>query len=672
MPLDPTFATNITYTNGNTTVTANSAIGNGNWNSSKSTVGHRLGKWYFEVTINQAHNFGGGQWDGIGIGILNIASSPTTFPGQSDSNGCMFDLGNAADDLWYSAGHGGGYGGSITLPGNTIALAVDLDNSRVWFRDITRDAGGGPFWWGANANGTDNPLTPSTGFPIVNLVANQLVYYSLPIAWQGEVGAALPQSTVNDTSGFAGVIPSGFNAWDAAVTFQTQWNPLDKDASMVLTNGNLTATQSGAAGTWTSVRSTDVNGYTNSGKLYFEITSTQSSLSGGQTNFLFGIGNRFNPLNTYLGQASQGFGVIPVNSNGLGWISNNSGHTPFNQSPYYDSTVGHLNVYGVAVDLSAKLMWVIDLGEPAQTNSINVWNFGWGAADPGTGTGGFAIPAGVIDGTDTIMIVASGQFQNSIPDVITLNAGNTPFTIDLVGPGLPSGFSGWDASGAAVTGFTNFISANCGAHIVLAQGPGGFTGQNTRTSISGASVPELARATDGYSTGKYYFEAYLSTASANNSTDIGVCTAAATASTIGTLGGVFNRNGVIITNGSTQVSFLDAMGQGSTNWVGVAVDLGNSLIWLRAGARPHSWQGYNNPGDPAAGTGGYPLPAGTFYPAAAIGNGDTVVIDWNFGQAGWMGGPPDATFLPWSAGAILPPSIFPVQHTTMRRAVRIR
>jgi hypothetical protein len=670
MALDPSFSSNFTYTNGNTTITATSAIGNGNWNSAKSVVGHRLGKWYFEMTVNQAHNFGGGQWDGVGIGILNIASSPTTFPGQNDANGLMVDLGNAADDLWYNAGKGGGYGGSITLPGNTIALAVDLDNSRVWFRDVTRDAGGGPFWWGASANGADDPLTPSTGFPIVNLVANQLVYYSLTLAWQGEVGAALTQSTVNDIGSFAGVPPTGFNAWAAAITFQTQWNPLDKDPSMVLTNGNLTATQSGSAGTWTSVRSTDVNGYTNSGKLYFEITSTQSSLTGGQTNFLFGIGSRFNPLNTYLGQDSHGFGVIPVNSNGLGWISANAGHTPFGQSPYYDSTVGHTNVYGVAVDLAAKLMWVIDLSEPAQ-GTIDVWNFQWGAADPGSGTGGFAIPAAVIDGTDTIMICASGQFQNSIPDVITLNTGNTPFAINLVGPGLPSGFSGWDAPGAAITGFTNFISANCDAHIVLAQGPGGFTGQNTRTSISGASVPELARATDGYSTGKYYFEAYISTASTANNTSIGVCTATATAANVGTNGGVISRNPTITTNGVSRTTFLDSWGQGSVNWIGVAVDLTNNLIWLRCGARTHSWEGYNASGDPAAGTGGYALPAGTFYPCASIVNGDAVVIDWNFGQTGWMGGPPDATFLPWAAGA-LPPTFMPTRHAALNRHLRIR
>jgi hypothetical protein len=230
--LSPSANTNFTYTNGDKTATATSAIGNGNWQATRSVASHTAGKWVVGVLCIQAHDGGGTEWSGFGIGLVNGSESLTAgLPGQSDANGFMCDLANANNDFWYNSTHSSNFGGSIaafpgglggrsganSIPGDLLLLYFDQDNGKVWFRDPTRDAAGshGVQYWGANVDGTDDPTNPSTGFDIATLAASGAVHASIPMAYQGETGAALPSGTlVTDIASLEPYLVGDFLAWE--------------------------------------------------------------------------------------------------------------------------------------------------------------------------------------------------------------------------------------------------------------------------------------------------------------------------------------------------------------------------------------------------------------------------------------------------------------------------
>jgi hypothetical protein len=143
----------------------------------------------------------------------------------------------------------------------TVGVAVDLDSNT--FRCIVGDDTS----WSAPQS-----ISGITGakFPIWATVANG-------------------DACIADFAGTAWehALLSGYSVWDASCT----WNPSDKNASITLSGGNLTAT--GGTGSWHGVRGTVSH---TTGKWQFEI---KIKLNTGNGNQMVGVGNASAVLNNY-------------------------------------------------------------------------------------------------------------------------------------------------------------------------------------------------------------------------------------------------------------------------------------------------------------------------------------------------------------------------------------
>lgn len=175
--------------------------------------------------------------------------------------------------------------GNLTATGTTLTIgfAVDLDNDRFW----ARSGGGG--WSSAG-----NPGLNQNGKVITTIGAGTV----FP-AWGSFNGSA---TTINGgATQFQRELPSGFTAWDAALA----WDPANKDASITLSNGNLTAT-GGVISAWRSVRGTV--GKT-TGKWYFELSVDIVDANDG---WMGGIENGSGTLTSFPGSTVNGASVQSV------------------------------------------------------------------------------------------------------------------------------------------------------------------------------------------------------------------------------------------------------------------------------------------------------------------------------------------------------------------------
>lgn len=153
------------------------------------------------------------------------------------------------------------------------------------------------------------------------------------------------------------------------------WNPADKDADIVLSNANRTATLGPPSGTYNTLRGAVPK---SSGKWVFDVTITSAT-----SELSVGIANVLAPLNNYLG----------VDGNGLGYYSTTG--------EVYRSGVllNTLPTYGVGDVISCA--W--DAG------STSVWfakNGTW-SGDPVAGTGSAGTIPGILFPAATLEASAS-------------------------------------------------------------------------------------------------------------------------------------------------------------------------------------------------------------------------------------------------------------------------
>lgn len=186
----------------------------------------------------------------------------------------------------------------------------------------------------------------------------------------------------------------------------TTFNPADL-SQITLSNGNLTATGTGAGGVDGGVRSITSK---SSGKLYFEFTP---SLAGGADTG-FGVVNGSTAFTVYANDATGGANLY---RSGNLWAGGS------NVVPTATPIWVNGNPIGIAIDVGAKLMWA--------TVNGTTWNNG--AGTPAAGTGGASFSG------------ATGPFffaftnTNGNTDNVTVNAGATAFSFSV-----PSGFTaGW-------------------------------------------------------------------------------------------------------------------------------------------------------------------------------------------------------------------------------------
>lgn len=204
-----------------------------------------------------------------------------------------------------------------------------------------------------------------------------------------------------------------------------KWNSADKNAAIVLSSTDHTATQSGASSAWRGVRGTV--GYT-TGKYYFEITVVTSPSGNG---WLMGVMNSAGNLASFVGSDTKSFGY---QVEGTCWYNGGAVTGAHMRAPSQNAVIG------VAVDLTNKLIWASDISlEPT------VWNLGTsGTQNPNTAAGGIALNATIVDGTAVYPAFSGNNAGGTHNDAATINCGDSAF----VGT-LPTGFLAWNPVVAA-------------------------------------------------------------------------------------------------------------------------------------------------------------------------------------------------------------------------------
>lgn len=119
----------------------------------------------------------------------------------------------------------------------------------------------------------------------------------------------------------------------------TTWNPLDKNANITLSNGNLTATGA-IGGSWRAVRGI---ASASTGIKYYELVDWADSSHSGV--FIVGIGKVGATLNSYLGSDANGWGWQFSNASGNPRWNNNSQTT-------YGALASTGDVIGVLLNLT--------------------------------------------------------------------------------------------------------------------------------------------------------------------------------------------------------------------------------------------------------------------------------------------------------------------------------
>lgn len=185
-------------------------------------------------------------------------------------------------------------------------------------------------------------------------------------------------------------------------------NPADCSSSISLTNTNHTATCT-AAGNH-SVRG--INSHT-TGKWYMEFTSINFQSASG----VVGLGVAADGLDTN--------SVLEFGAQNGGTVANSFGAT----ASLGSAPDGH--VVSIAVDLTNNLAWVrLDGGS---------WVGSGAGADPSTGAKGLSISG------RSAALFPWIRLQNNAPPTATFNGGDSSFA-----ESVPSGFTGWDVSGASL------------------------------------------------------------------------------------------------------------------------------------------------------------------------------------------------------------------------------
>lgn len=226
----------------------------------------------------------------------------------------------------------------------------------------------------------------------------------------------------------------------------TTWNASDKDASITLSNGNLTAAcSSGGSG---GVRSVDSVA---SGKYYWELTVQTSN-----AREIIGAANSGWTLSTVLGNSSGSYGYFAFDGN----KRNNS------SSVAYGATFGNTNIISVLLDMDA--------------GTITFWKNGVSQGQAYSGITG-------------AMFAAFSGGSGSVSEQVTANFGATAFTYTPPG-GYQAGFGKiiTGVGSAAGSGVATGVGAATFAGVGASTGTGAASGVGRSTAEGGGSATGTA------------------------------------------------------------------------------------------------------------------------------------------------------------------------------------
>ena len=193
----------------------------------------------------------------------------------------------------------------------------------------------------------------------------------------------------------------------------TTWNPSDKSANVVLSNGNLTAATTSTNSADQGVRSTTSK---SSGKFYFEVSFPGPAPFGADT------GAGLTIASTILTSVGSSVANSIIAYGPTGNIYYNGSNTSISIGA---AAIG--DVAGFALDLANQRVWV-------RRNGGN-WNNS-GTANPAANVGGINISAVFTSNAAYALYCCN---SNNASGPYTTNFGATTFAF-----AAPSGFSGWD------------------------------------------------------------------------------------------------------------------------------------------------------------------------------------------------------------------------------------
>ena len=174
----------LSLSNGNLTYSRNTASG-----KTRALQGHRAGKKYFEIHVDQATSTGSAF--GLSKGGVDLTAL------EAGQRGVLLFTGSGS--LYVNGATKTGPGLPVT--GSTVRFAVDFSNLQVWI-----NINGGNW----NGSGTADPASNTGGYDLSAFIGSAVPLFPVAIAWaSGNAG------TANfGASAFTYAMPSGFTAWD--------------------------------------------------------------------------------------------------------------------------------------------------------------------------------------------------------------------------------------------------------------------------------------------------------------------------------------------------------------------------------------------------------------------------------------------------------------------------
>jgi hypothetical protein len=199
---DPASVASVTLSGGNLVATNTGTTSNNQGAHGPTTSGKTSGKYYFEVTLT---TYTGGAGVGVGIGTTTATySNMSTFATGGDM---CFAVGHTGTGTIFidASGNTGLSLGALTN-GDTVCIAADLTNRRVWFRK-----GASGIW---NNTAGNDPTDGTGGHGGVTVPSGTIVpFVTFGSSFSGAAGVAGNVFTANfGASAFVGTPPSGYTA----------------------------------------------------------------------------------------------------------------------------------------------------------------------------------------------------------------------------------------------------------------------------------------------------------------------------------------------------------------------------------------------------------------------------------------------------------------------------
>ena len=269
--------------NGNRTITRGPGDPNaGNFidvDGAKGEVSVSAGKFYAEFTPLPS-----GTWSqSCGFGIANAQSVYSQLINDATNGSLLFPF----YGVWTNGSPNAILGG-VTWTIETVSMAVDFDNERIWFRVLPSGQ------W--NGSPSADPSLPATGIDISSLSA-------LPLAVAVSMGDVLTGGTINmgSVAFLRDQYPTGFNAW-----------PIIPGGGHVNATAKFfAATNANIAGSPTLVTATPTLR-----------AAANTSIAGGATIIATTIANKVAAGNTAIGQIGSLInttqGVVVTGTSGVG------------------------------------------------------------------------------------------------------------------------------------------------------------------------------------------------------------------------------------------------------------------------------------------------------------------------------------------------------------------